>query len=134
MVRVRSSPNAKQQTTTKGNDVNPVWNEKFTFYLNPEEKNVLGKGLHSTTQHNTTQHNTTQHNTTQHNTTQHNTTQHNTTQHNKTQYSNTTQHHNTTQRSPMFNWLKTVILSFIICHSHLASACLTIKTIKFCTF
>ena len=42
MLRVRSSPNAKQQTTTKGDDVNPVWNETFTFYLNPEKKNKLG--------------------------------------------------------------------------------------------
>jgi Ca2+-dependent lipid-binding protein len=42
MLRVRSSPNAKQQTTTKGDDVNPVWNETFKFYLNPDKKNMLG--------------------------------------------------------------------------------------------
>ncbi|XP_028398268.1 cytosolic phospholipase A2-like [Dendronephthya gigantea] len=41
MLRVRSSPNAKQTTTTKRDDVNPVWNEDFEFYLNPEQKNVL---------------------------------------------------------------------------------------------
>lgn len=42
MLRVRTSPNAKQRTSTKGDDVNPEWNEQFTFYLNPEKKNVLG--------------------------------------------------------------------------------------------
>ncbi|CAB4037076.1 cytosolic phospholipase A2 [Paramuricea clavata] len=41
MLRVRSSPNAKQRTTTKGDDVNPRWNETFKFYLNPEKKNIL---------------------------------------------------------------------------------------------
>ncbi|XP_028400819.1 cytosolic phospholipase A2-like [Dendronephthya gigantea] len=41
MLRVRTSPNAKQKTTTKKNDVNPVWNQSFTFYLNPERRNIL---------------------------------------------------------------------------------------------
>lgn len=45
MLRIRSSPNAKQKTTTKGDDVNPVWNEEFTFYLNPDRKNVLGNNF-----------------------------------------------------------------------------------------
>lgn len=42
MLRVKTSPNMKQTTSTKGNDVNPEWNEDFKFYLNPEKKNTLG--------------------------------------------------------------------------------------------
>ncbi|XP_028401054.1 cytosolic phospholipase A2-like [Dendronephthya gigantea] len=41
LLRVRTSPNAKQKTETKANDVNPVWNQNFTFYLNPDRKNIL---------------------------------------------------------------------------------------------
>ena len=43
MLRVRTSPNSKQRTSTKGNEVNPEWNEDFEFYLNPAKKNTLGK-------------------------------------------------------------------------------------------
>ena len=43
MLRVRTSPNSKQRTSTKGDEVNPEWNEDFKFYLNPTKKNTLGK-------------------------------------------------------------------------------------------
>jgi Ca2+-dependent lipid-binding protein len=42
MLRVRTSPNSKQRTTTKNDNVNPEWNEDFKFYLNPKKKNILG--------------------------------------------------------------------------------------------
>ncbi|XP_028401055.1 cytosolic phospholipase A2-like [Dendronephthya gigantea] len=41
MLRVRTSPNAKQKTTTKKNQMNPKWNQEFKFYLNLEKKNTL---------------------------------------------------------------------------------------------
>ena len=42
ILRVRTSPNSKQRTTTKDDEVNPEWNEDFKFYLNPEKENTLG--------------------------------------------------------------------------------------------
>lgn len=42
MLRVRTSPNSKQRTTTKNDNVNPEWNEDFKFYLNSKKKNILG--------------------------------------------------------------------------------------------
>lgn len=44
-LRVRTSPNSKQRTSTKGDEVNPEWNEDFKFYLNPNMKNTLGKSM-----------------------------------------------------------------------------------------
>ncbi|XP_046839790.1 cytosolic phospholipase A2-like [Xenia sp. Carnegie-2017] len=41
ILRVRTSPNSKQKTTTKSNTYNPVWNETFRFYLHNEKKNTL---------------------------------------------------------------------------------------------
>ncbi|CAB4017811.1 cytosolic phospholipase A2-like, partial [Paramuricea clavata] len=41
MLRVRTSPNSKQQTTVKSDTYNTVWNESFTFYLNHDKKNTL---------------------------------------------------------------------------------------------
>ena len=40
---IKTAPNCFQKTTTKDNDVNPVWNEAFKFYIDPREKNELGK-------------------------------------------------------------------------------------------
>ena len=42
ILRVRTSPNSKQRTTTKDDEVNPEWNEDFKFYLNPKKENTLG--------------------------------------------------------------------------------------------
>ena len=42
ILRVRTSPNAKQQTSVKRHHTNPEWNESFMFYLNPKKKNTLG--------------------------------------------------------------------------------------------
>ncbi len=42
LLRVRTSPNSKQKTTTKDDQVNPIWNEDFKFYLNPQKRNILG--------------------------------------------------------------------------------------------
>ncbi|XP_046841361.1 cytosolic phospholipase A2-like isoform X2 [Xenia sp. Carnegie-2017] len=40
-LRVRTSPNGKQQTSVKQGNSNPEWNEMFNFYLNPEKENIL---------------------------------------------------------------------------------------------
>ena len=42
ILRVRTSPNSRQQTNTLSDTYNPVWNESFTFYLNHDKKNTLG--------------------------------------------------------------------------------------------
>jgi Ca2+-dependent lipid-binding protein len=42
VLRVQTSPNSKQRTTTKDDKVNPIWNEDFKFYLNPKKSNTLG--------------------------------------------------------------------------------------------
>ena len=42
VLRVRTSPNSKQKTTTKDDQVNPEWKEDFKFYLNPKKRNTLG--------------------------------------------------------------------------------------------
>lgn len=42
-VSIKTSPHGTQRTKHLDNDVNPVWNETFTFYLNPNIDNVLGK-------------------------------------------------------------------------------------------
>ncbi|KAL5011734.1 hypothetical protein ScPMuIL_010285 [Solemya velum] len=38
---IRTSPNCIQRTSIINNNVNPVWNEEFTFLLNPEIDNTL---------------------------------------------------------------------------------------------
>lgn len=38
---IKESPYGWQQTTVKDNDVNPIWNEKFTFFLDSDKNNVL---------------------------------------------------------------------------------------------
>ena len=38
---IKNAPNCFQKTTTKDNDVNPVWNETFKFYIDPREQNEL---------------------------------------------------------------------------------------------
>ncbi|KAK3600352.1 hypothetical protein CHS0354_015949 [Potamilus streckersoni] len=40
-LQIRTSPNGIQRTTTKDNDVNPIWNETFKFYINLCAKNQL---------------------------------------------------------------------------------------------
>ena len=42
ILRVRTSPNAKQQTSVIRDNKDPEWNENFMFYLNPDKKNTLG--------------------------------------------------------------------------------------------
>ncbi|ESP01691.1 hypothetical protein LOTGIDRAFT_52500, partial [Lottia gigantea] len=38
---IKTAPNSWQKTTVKDNDIHPVWNETFTFYLDPIVENVL---------------------------------------------------------------------------------------------
>ncbi|KAL4218780.1 Cytosolic phospholipase A2 [Mactra antiquata] len=40
-VSIKTSPHGTQRTKHLDNDVNPVWNETFKFYLNPNVDNVL---------------------------------------------------------------------------------------------
>ncbi|XP_060074734.1 cytosolic phospholipase A2-like [Ylistrum balloti] len=34
---IKTAPNCLQKTSIKDNDINPVWNETFTFYIDPRE-------------------------------------------------------------------------------------------------
>ena len=43
IVSIHTSPHAEQRTRAIDNDINPVWNETFKFYLHPHAKNELGK-------------------------------------------------------------------------------------------
>lgn len=40
---IPTAPNGGQQTKVKYNNKNPIWNEAFQFYLDPEVKNHLGE-------------------------------------------------------------------------------------------
>lgn len=42
---IKTAPNCYQRTQTKDNDVNPVWNETFKFYIDPREENTLEVSL-----------------------------------------------------------------------------------------
>ena len=37
------APHSWRKTTVKDNDVNPEWNETFTFHLDPDQKHILGE-------------------------------------------------------------------------------------------
>ncbi|XP_062572187.1 cytosolic phospholipase A2-like [Saccostrea cucullata] len=41
ILRIRTAPEGRRRTTTKDNEVNPVWNEEFTFLLDGEVENKL---------------------------------------------------------------------------------------------
>jgi Ca2+-dependent lipid-binding protein len=41
-VSIKTSPHGTQKTKHVDNDINPVWNETFKFYLNAEIDNDLG--------------------------------------------------------------------------------------------
>ena len=43
MLRLKTSPEGRRRTETKDNEVNPVWNEEFTFLIDERETNVLRK-------------------------------------------------------------------------------------------
>lgn len=38
---IRTAPEGRKQTTVKDNEVNPVWNESFTFLLDELEQNIM---------------------------------------------------------------------------------------------
>ena len=40
---IRTAPEGRKQTTVKDNEVNPVWNESFTFLLDEAVENIMGK-------------------------------------------------------------------------------------------
>lgn len=42
-VTIKTSPHGVQKTKHKDNDINPVWDETFKFYLNPAIENEVGK-------------------------------------------------------------------------------------------
>lgn len=41
LLRLKTSPEGRRRTETKDNEVNPVWNEEFTFLIDERETNVL---------------------------------------------------------------------------------------------
>ncbi|KAK6195024.1 hypothetical protein SNE40_000542 [Patella caerulea] len=41
ILSIKTAPNSWQKTTVKDNDINPVWDETFTFFLDPVNDNVL---------------------------------------------------------------------------------------------
>ena len=43
LLRLKTSPEGRRRTETKDNEVNPVWNEEFTFLIDERENNVLRK-------------------------------------------------------------------------------------------
>ncbi|XP_059157432.1 cytosolic phospholipase A2-like [Physella acuta] len=45
ILKLDNSPCAWRKTTVKDNDVNPEWNEEFTFWLDPEQNHVLKLSL-----------------------------------------------------------------------------------------
>lgn len=42
-VTIKTSPHGVQRTQHKDNDINPVWDETFKFYLNPAVENEMGR-------------------------------------------------------------------------------------------
>lgn len=40
---IRTAPEGRKQTTVKDNEINPVWNETFTFLLDEAVENIMGK-------------------------------------------------------------------------------------------
>lgn len=45
MLRIKTAPEGRRRTTTKDNEVNPVWNEEFTFLLDDKVENKLRKHI-----------------------------------------------------------------------------------------
>lgn len=43
LLRLKTSPEGRRRTETKDNEVNPVWNEEFTFLIDERENNILRK-------------------------------------------------------------------------------------------
>ena len=41
ILRIKTAPEGRRRTTTKDNQVNPVWNEEFEFFLDNEVENKL---------------------------------------------------------------------------------------------
>ena len=42
---IKTAPNGKRKTEVRNNSVNPVWEEAFQFYLDPDMENNLGEGV-----------------------------------------------------------------------------------------
>lgn len=42
ILSVPGTPNGKKHTKTIDNDVNPVWDQEFEFYLDPDDVYQLG--------------------------------------------------------------------------------------------
>lgn len=41
ILRIKTAPEGRRRTKTKDNEVNPVWNEEFTFFLDGAVDNKL---------------------------------------------------------------------------------------------
>ena len=41
---IKTAPNGKRKTKVHNNSANPIWEEVFQFYLDPDMKNNLGEG------------------------------------------------------------------------------------------
>ena len=42
---IETAPNRHRKTEVRNNTANPVWEEVFRFYLDPDVKNNLGEGV-----------------------------------------------------------------------------------------
>ena len=40
---IKTAPNGKRKTKVYNNSANPIWEEMFQFYLDPDKKNNLGE-------------------------------------------------------------------------------------------
>ena len=40
---IRTAPEGRKTTTVKDNEINPVWNENFTFLLDEQLGNIMGR-------------------------------------------------------------------------------------------
>lgn len=42
-LKMKTAAETKKRTKAVDNDKNPVWNEKFTFFMDIKERNILGR-------------------------------------------------------------------------------------------